>query len=75
LWSVGEEIAIWKGTGMGRPPRDTEAVMVRLHRKSLDAIDDLRKQRDAAPSRPELIRQILREHLKGLDYDVSEWDD
>lgn len=49
--------------------------MVRLHRKSLEAIDDLRKQKDAAPSRPEMIRQILREYLKGQGYDVSEWDD
>ena len=60
---------------MGRPTRDTQAVMVRLHRRTLEAIDDLRRRDETAPSRPEIIRQILKARLKEMGYDVSEWDD
>ena len=60
---------------MAPPKRDTHAVMLKLHRRIIDAVDDLRRQDDQAPSRPEVIRQILRSHLKDKGYDVSEWDD
>lgn len=60
---------------MAPPKRDTSPVMLRLHRRTLEAVDDLRRQDGDAPSRPEVIRRILKEHLKERGYDVSEWDD
>ncbi|CTQ51320.1 hypothetical protein [Jannaschia donghaensis] len=60
---------------MAPPKRDTHPVMLKLHRRIIDAVDDLRRKDDQAPSRPEVIRQILRSHLKDKGYDVSEWDD
>ena len=49
--------------------------MVRLHRRTLEAIDDLRRRDETAPSRPGIIRQVLKARLKEMGYDVSEWDD
>lgn len=49
--------------------------MVRLHRRTLEAIDELRRRDEDAPSRPEMIRQILKATLRDQGFDVSEWDD
>ena len=72
-WTV---IVSWSEEVMMAPPkRDTHGVMLRLHRRTLEAIDDLRRRDETAPSRPEIVRRILKAHLKGMGYDVSEWDD
>jgi hypothetical protein len=48
----------------GRPRVDSEAVLVRLERKQLDALDAMGAEKEPAQSRPESIRQILGEFLK-----------
>lgn len=57
---------------MGRPPKDTKAVTIRLHQKTLDAIDAISAEREDAPSRPEVVRRILRQHLAEQGHDVEE---
>lgn len=44
----------------GRPPRDTEAVNVRLDRSMLEVIDNWRRTHPAGQlTRPEAIRQLI----------------
>lgn len=44
---------------MGRPPKDTKPVTLRLEGKTLQAIDDARKEEDDLPTRPEMVRRII----------------
>lgn len=60
---------------MAPPKRDTTGVMLRLHAATLQAIDDLIEKSDDAPSRPEMIRRLLKESLREQGYDVREWLD
>jgi len=48
---------------MAPPKKDTEAVMLRLPRNMVAALDERRRQADDLPSRPEMIRRILTEWL------------
>lgn len=48
---------------IGRPAADTEAMTLRLTRDMLTDIDQLRKQEDNPPTRPEMVRRILAQHL------------
>lgn len=47
----------------GRPSVDTEPVNLRLPRDLIAAIDKLRTETDGIPSRPEVVRSILRDWL------------
>jgi metal-responsive CopG/Arc/MetJ family transcriptional regulator len=48
---------------MGRPPVDTEPVVVRMPRGILEALDQHRLKDIGTPSRPEIIRRIVAEWL------------
>ena len=52
-------------SGRGRPKVDSEQITVRLPRDLLEALDDFRRQQDDLPTRPEAVRRILAERLKG----------
>jgi hypothetical protein len=50
----------------GRPPVETEALTVRIHRKQLAAIDAwIAKQSEPRPTRPEAIRRLVEKGLAG----------
>ena len=53
---------------MGRPPVDTEAITLRLPRKIIDALETLRREQTAIPSRPEMVRIVLRDWLESHGY-------
>lgn len=44
---------------MGRPPRDTDSLTLRLPREMIAAIDDMRRAENDLPNRQEMIRRIL----------------
>lgn len=58
---------------MAPPKRDTTGVLVRLHAKTLEAVDDLITKEQDDPSRPEMIRRLLKSSLKEQGYEVGEW--
>ena len=49
---------------MGRPPKDSQGVMVRLPRTMIEALDRLRAEKPEHPSRPEMIRRIVSDWLE-----------
>jgi hypothetical protein len=49
---------------MAPPKKDTVGVMLRLPAAMLKKIDDIRRQQDDIPTRPEMIRRILAMHLE-----------
>lgn len=53
---------------IGRPRVDTEQITVRLPRDLLNGVDALRKEQDNPPTRPEAIRDILRDWLRDKGY-------
>lgn len=48
----------------GRPAVDTEGVTVRFDRAMLQAIDEVRRQADDLPSRPEVVRRAVADWLE-----------
>ena len=52
---------------MGRPPKDTQAVVVRLPRPMIETLDRLCAEKPEHPSRPEMIRRIVSEWLEEND--------
>ena len=52
----------------GRPRKDSEPITLRLPRKMIDALDDLRRVEPDLPTRPEMIRRLLVKQL-GPDID------
>jgi hypothetical protein len=48
----------------GRPPKESEAVTVRIDAEGLRAIDDWRRGEDDLPGRPEAIRRLVQLSLK-----------
>jgi len=48
----------------GRPAVDTEGVTVRFDRATLQAIDEVRRQADDLPSRPEVVRRAVADWLE-----------
>lgn len=44
---------------MGRPPKDTEPVTIRMDQELLRVIDEFRRQQPDIPSRPEVVRRIM----------------
>lgn len=49
---------------MGRPPVDSEPVVVRMPRGILEALDQHRLKDAGTPSRPEIIRRIVAEWIE-----------
>ncbi len=60
---------------MAPPKRDTTGILVRLHANTIAAIDDLISKEDDEPSRPEMIRRLVKASLTEKGYDVREWID
>lgn len=52
----------------GRPPADTEALTLRLPRRIIDTLDDVRRSKKDLPNRPEIIRRILADWLRDNGY-------
>ncbi len=52
-----------KKSKKGRPTVDTEAINLRLPRKTLNAIEEYRRNQDDIPTRPEAIRRLLNQAL------------
>lgn len=48
---------------MGRPPKDTEAVNVRMEREQIERLDEWRKHQRDLPSRPEAVRRLVEKGL------------
>lgn len=44
---------------LGRPKVDTMAVMLRLHSDVVKQIDNVRREEEDLPTRPEMIRRII----------------
>ena len=53
--------------GKGRPTVDSEAINLRLPRELLDALDDLRRQQQDLPTRPEMIRRVMIKFLEAIE--------
>ena len=49
---------------MAPPKKDTTGIMLRLPAEMLKAIDDIRRQEEDIPTRPEMVRRIIAKHLK-----------
>ena len=47
-------------TKMGRPRTETEALTLRLSKDMLKIIDDARREEEDLPTRPEMIRRVLK---------------
>lgn len=54
---------------MAPPKRDTEGVLVRFHRNTLTALDQIIAEDPEHPSRPEIVRRIVIDWFaqKGID--------
>ena len=48
----------------GRPPVDSSGIMLRLHNDIIKKIDDLRKEEDDLPTRPEMIRRMIKDWIE-----------
>lgn len=49
---------------MGRPPKDTEPVTIRMDQELLKAIDEFRRQQPDMPSRPEVVRRVMQRWMQ-----------
>lgn len=49
---------------MGRPPKDTEPVTIRMDQELLRVIDEFRRQQPDMPSRPEVVRRVMQRWLQ-----------
>jgi hypothetical protein len=56
-----------KKSKMGRPPVDTEAVTVRMHRSVIDQLDTWRATQRPIPTRPEAIRYFVEVGMRQID--------
>ncbi|MRX49474.1 hypothetical protein GI374_03230 [Paracoccus sp. S-4012] len=54
---------------MGRPVADTEPVTIRMSREMIREIDDYRRTLEDLPTRPEVIRRVMADFLKGVRRD------
>lgn len=48
----------------GRPPADTEQVLVRMSSELVEKLDKLRRETEDLPSRPELVRRLVEKALR-----------
>ncbi|WP_154665079.1 ribbon-helix-helix protein, CopG family [Leisingera daeponensis] len=53
----------------GRPAVDTEAVNLRLPREMIEVVDAQRRDEEDLPTRPAMIRRMLKQwcHDRGID--------
>ncbi len=53
----------------GRPKANTQPLMVRMPTALIEALDDVRRQEEDIPTRPELVRRIVEEWIarRGTD--------
>lgn len=49
---------------IGRPPTDSEPVMIRMQPAMIAAVDEYRRTLEDLPTRPEVIRRILADFLE-----------
>lgn len=49
---------------VGRPPTDSEPVMIRMQPAMVAAIDEYRRTQEDLPTRPEVIRRVMAEFLE-----------
>ncbi len=49
---------------MAPPKKDNVPMTLRISERLLEKIDDLRRQEEFIPSRPEIIRRLLEERLQ-----------
>lgn len=49
---------------MGRPPTDSEPVMIRMQPDMIAAIDEYRRTLEDLPTRPEVIRRVIADFLE-----------
>jgi metal-responsive CopG/Arc/MetJ family transcriptional regulator len=49
---------------MAPPKKDTTDILLRLPAEMLKAIDDIRRQEEDIPTRPEMVRRIIAQYLK-----------
>lgn len=47
----------------GRPKTDTAPINLRLPRSVIDTIDDLRREEQDLPTRPEMIRRLIQDAI------------
>ena len=65
LWHIYIAISIYRcEKTMAPPKKDTTGIMLRLPAEMLKAIDDIRRQEEDIPTRPEMVRRIIAKHLK-----------
>tara|TARA_R100000655_G_scaffold32191_1_gene63989 strand:- start:511 stop:687 length:177 start_codon:yes stop_codon:yes gene_type:complete len=48
----------------GRPPVDSSGIMLRLHSDIIKNIDAFRKEEDDLPTRPEMIRRMIKDWIE-----------
>lgn len=56
----------------GRPAVDTEAVNLRLSRALIEVVDEQRKKESDLPTRPAMIRRMLKQWCQGRGIDVDD---
>ena len=56
----------------GRPTVDTEAVNLRLAREMIEVIDNQRREQDDLPTRPAMIRRMLKQWCQDRGIEVDE---
>lgn len=49
---------------MGRPPRDTDPITLRLTKEVFEALDDMRRAEKDLPNRQEMIRRVLQQAIE-----------
>lgn len=52
----------------GRPPTDTQPVMIRMTPEMIAALDDARRNITDLPTRPELVRRVMTDWLRQQGY-------
>lgn len=48
----------------GRPPVDSSPIMLRLHNEIIKKIDEFRKEEDDLPTRPEMVRRMIKDWIE-----------
>jgi metal-responsive CopG/Arc/MetJ family transcriptional regulator len=57
---------------VGRPRTDTEGVMVKLPRETIERLDNVRRDQKDIPTRPEMIRRIMQEWFERSEKSSSD---
>jgi hypothetical protein len=60
MTSRSQSVKILTSAGRtGRPPKDTQAITLRLSTDQIRRLDDYRREQEDLPNRPEAIRRLL----------------